>query len=90
MNNPPAPKPHNPRFSGRDWRDVQVGELMNNDDVKWVTMETSVEDATMVRWIPLMLIYQGLTMFVGLAQEQHEQRGPHPRDWLGGNRHLYL
>jgi hypothetical protein len=49
MNNPPAPKPHNPRFAGRDWRDVQVGELTTHDDLKWVTLDTSVEDATMVR-----------------------------------------
>ncbi|KAK8022484.1 sds23/moc1 [Apiospora rasikravindrae] len=48
LNHPPTSKAHNPRFAGRDWRDVAVGELASKDDVKWVTMDTSVEEATMV------------------------------------------
>ena len=48
LNHPPTNKAHNPRFAGRDWRDIAVGELASNDDVKWVTMDTSVEEATMV------------------------------------------
>ncbi|KAI8627490.1 hypothetical protein F5Y19DRAFT_167459 [Xylariaceae sp. FL1651] len=47
LNNPPAPRHHNPRFAGRDWRDVAIGELISKDDVRWVDMDTSVEDATM-------------------------------------------
>ncbi|KAI0023926.1 hypothetical protein F4780DRAFT_726909 [Xylariomycetidae sp. FL0641] len=47
LNHPPTPKHHNPRFAGRDWRDVAIGELMSKEDVKWVELETSVEDATM-------------------------------------------
>ncbi|KAL5627399.1 hypothetical protein BROUX41_003552 [Berkeleyomyces rouxiae] len=35
-----------PRFADRDWRDVSIGELVVADDVKWVTMDTSVQDAT--------------------------------------------
>jgi hypothetical protein len=50
LNYPPAPKPYNPRFTGRDWRDVHVGELVSREDVRWVEMDTSVEDATMVRY----------------------------------------
>lgn len=50
LNHPPTSKPHDPRFSGRDWRDVHVGELVSKDDLKWVDMDTSVEDATMVRF----------------------------------------
>ncbi|KAK7918499.1 hypothetical protein PG985_010373 [Apiospora marii] len=48
LNHPPTSKAHNPRFAGRDWRDVAAGELASKDDVKWVTMDTSVEEATMV------------------------------------------
>ncbi|CAJ2508843.1 Uu.00g138690.m01.CDS01 [Anthostomella pinea] len=47
LNNPPNQKHHNPRFAGRDWRDVAIGELVAKDDVKWVEMDTSVEDASM-------------------------------------------
>ncbi|KAI1483778.1 hypothetical protein F4774DRAFT_366467 [Daldinia eschscholtzii] len=47
LNHPPAPRQHNPRFAGRDWRDVAIGELVSKDDVSWVEMDTSVQDATM-------------------------------------------
>lgn len=49
LNHPPAPKQQNPRFAGRDWRDVAVGELVSKDDVSWVELDTSVQDATMVQ-----------------------------------------
>jgi hypothetical protein len=50
FNHPPTPNKHsNPRFAGRDWRDISVGELVTAEDVKWVDLDTSVEDATMVR-----------------------------------------
>ncbi|KKA27200.1 hypothetical protein TD95_002097 [Thielaviopsis punctulata] len=38
----------NPRFSDRDWHDVAIGELSILEDVKWVTMDTTVEEATNV------------------------------------------
>ncbi|PKS10876.1 hypothetical protein jhhlp_002633 [Lomentospora prolificans] len=44
---PPSHKTADPRFAGRDWRDILVGELVSPSDVKWVTVDTSVEDATM-------------------------------------------
>ncbi|KAI5925636.1 sds23/moc1 [Camillea tinctor] len=47
LNHPPAPRHQNPRFAGRDWRDVAIGELVSKDDVKWVNMDTSVEEASM-------------------------------------------
>lgn len=49
LNHPPAPRAQNPKFAGRDWRDVAVSELVSREDMKWVTMDTSVEEATMVR-----------------------------------------
>lgn len=47
FNNPP-PARHNSKFAGREWRDVHVGELTSPDDVRWATLDTSVEEATMV------------------------------------------
>lgn len=48
LNHPPTNRHPNPRFAGRDWRDVSLGELASQDDVKWANMDTSVEEATMV------------------------------------------
>ena len=48
LSHPPANKTADPRFAGRDWRDIQLGELASLSDVKWVTMDTCVEEATMV------------------------------------------
>lgn len=48
MNNPPSNKHANPKFVGRDWQDVSVGELVSHDDVRWASLDTSVEEATSV------------------------------------------
>lgn len=45
---PPTNKMADPRFAGRDWRAIPLGELASLSDVKWVTMDTCVEEATMV------------------------------------------
>jgi hypothetical protein len=49
INHPPSSRQPNPKFAGRDWREVQVGELvaLNTDEVRWVDMDSSVEEATM-------------------------------------------
>ncbi|KAJ4020261.1 cell separation during budding [Fusarium irregulare] len=47
LSHPPAGNKHaNPKFAGRDWRDVAIGELVSPDDIKWVEFDTSVEEAT--------------------------------------------
>lgn len=49
LNHPPAGNKHaNPKFAGRDWRDVSIGELVSLEDVKWVEWDTGIEEATMV------------------------------------------
>ncbi|KAH0436862.1 cbs domain containing protein [Colletotrichum kahawae] len=49
LNHPPAANKHsNPRFAGRDWRDVSVNELVAQDDVKWVDLDSSIEEASMI------------------------------------------
>ncbi|KAK0610439.1 hypothetical protein B0T17DRAFT_113401 [Bombardia bombarda] len=47
MNHPPSNRHPNPRFAGRDWRDINLGELAMPDEVRWVELDTSVQDATM-------------------------------------------
>lgn len=49
MNHPPSNRHPNPRYAGRDWRDITVGELAVPEDVRWAELDLSVQDATMVR-----------------------------------------
>lgn len=48
LNHPPTAGSADPRFSGRDWRTIGVGELVNPEDVRFVEFDTGVEDATNV------------------------------------------
>lgn len=48
LNNPtPLNKPDE-RFKGRDWRSIEIGELVTTEDVRFVETDTSVEEATNV------------------------------------------
>lgn len=46
LNHPPAPHTGDPRFAGRDWRQIRVGELIEHGAVRWVELGTGVEEAT--------------------------------------------
>ena len=48
LNNPPLSAKADPKFAGREWRDITVGELVNPDDVMWMEMDGNVEDAAKV------------------------------------------
>ncbi|KAK3305554.1 uncharacterized protein B0T15DRAFT_201495 [Chaetomium strumarium] len=48
MNHPPSSRHPNPRYAGRDWRDVAVGELAVPEDVRWADLDSSVQEATML------------------------------------------
>lgn len=48
LNHPPTTKLANPKFVGRDWRQIRVGELVSKDDVRFVESSTGVEEATKV------------------------------------------
>ena len=50
MNHAPSNRHPNPRYAGRDWRDIAVGELVVPEDVRWAELDLSVQDATMVRY----------------------------------------
>jgi hypothetical protein len=69
INNPPPARQHNPHFAGRDWRDVAIGELISDDDVRWVDMDTSVEDASMVSLI--VLATDKSNTVLGPCEEHH-------------------
>lgn len=46
MNNPPTAGSADPKFAGRDWQHIAVGELVQPEDLRWVEVDTGVEDAT--------------------------------------------
>ncbi|PBP25249.1 CBS domain containing protein [Diplocarpon rosae] len=46
LNHSPIAKSADPRFSGRDWRQIRVGELVRKEDVRWAQLDTGVEEAT--------------------------------------------
>lgn len=48
LNNPPLAHQQDNKFTGRDWRKIGVGEIVDTQEVHWVEGDTSVEDATNV------------------------------------------
>ncbi|RFU72116.1 hypothetical protein TARUN_10145 [Trichoderma arundinaceum] len=49
LNHPPSTSKHqNPKFVGREWRDITIGELISPGDVRWIEIECSVEEATLM------------------------------------------
>jgi hypothetical protein len=52
MNNPPTmatgERGGKDEFVGKDWRSVKVGEIVDKELVRFVEMDTSVEEATNV------------------------------------------
>ncbi|CBF81359.1 hypothetical protein AN5708.2 [Aspergillus nidulans FGSC A4] len=46
IDNPPAPHNMNPVFAGRDWREISIGELVSPDDLRFVEVDTGIEEAT--------------------------------------------
>jgi hypothetical protein len=44
----PAAKTGDPRFAGRDWKQIRLGELVQPSDVKWVELDAAVEEASKV------------------------------------------
>lgn len=48
IDNPPPPKPSDPAFVGRDWREISIGELVKPSDLQFVELDTGIEEATNV------------------------------------------
>lgn len=49
IDNPPARNPADPAFLGRDWRHISIGELAKPADLRFVELDTGIEEATNVR-----------------------------------------
>jgi hypothetical protein len=49
LNNPPKADAADPAFAGRDWHTITAGELVDETDVKFVEVDTGIEEATHVR-----------------------------------------
>lgn len=49
IDNPPVRNPADPAFAGRDWRQISIGELVSPDDLRFVELDTGIEEATNVR-----------------------------------------
>lgn len=91
LNHPPTSRSQNPRFAGRDWRDVHVSELVSGEDVRWVDMSMSVEDATMVcTGLWHLLLTRLLTESEGPPEKQHKQRRARSGRPGWNSYHLYL
>ena len=54
INNPPT-KAGDPKFHGRDWKTIRLGEIVDTSQVRFVEYDTSVEDATSVSRTHLIL-----------------------------------
>ncbi|KAG8529210.1 uncharacterized protein KY384_005845 [Bacidia gigantensis] len=48
LNNPPTAGQADPKFAGRDWQHIVVGELVATEDVHFVEFDTGIEEATNV------------------------------------------
>lgn len=48
IDNPPHRIPADARFANRDWKTIRLGELTTPEDLKFVDIDASVEDATNV------------------------------------------
>lgn len=57
IDNPPSRNSADPAFSGRDWTQISIGELINPDDLRFVEADTPIEDATNVRLRLFPLLY---------------------------------
>ncbi|KAL2828741.1 hypothetical protein BDW59DRAFT_142954 [Aspergillus cavernicola] len=59
IDNPPAPSQVNPAFVDRDWREISIGELVSPDDLKFVDLDTGIEEATNIlidSGVPVLLV----------------------------------
>lgn len=48
IDNPPARNPADPAFHDRDWRHISIGELVKPKDLRFVEIDTGIEEATNV------------------------------------------
>ena len=51
LNNPPTTGHADPKFAGRSWQHIRVGELVDLEDVHFMELDSGVEEATNVKII---------------------------------------
>ncbi|KAL1618940.1 cell separation during budding [Neofusicoccum ribis] len=85
LNNPPVGKNNqNSAFAGRDWRSVKVGEIIDPELVRFVEIDTSVEEATNV------LISSGSPNVVLLRENKESHAAIGTFDYSDLNAYLLL
>ena len=70
LNNPPTAGQADPRFAGKDWQHITVGELVSPDDVHFVELTTGIEEATTVSCMESLEFHIGradLLMFSSIS-----------------------
>lgn len=63
IDNPPVPNNPNTSFTGRDWRHISIGELVSPEDLKFVEVDTGIEEATDVSSPSWLLLWEILTAY---------------------------
>ncbi|KKZ61917.1 hypothetical protein EMCG_03616 [[Emmonsia] crescens] len=59
IDNPPSGNAADPAFAGRDWTQISIGELVTPSDLRFVQMDTGIEEATNLlidSGVPVILI----------------------------------
>jgi CBS domain-containing protein len=83
INNPPT-KPGDPRFHGRDWKTIRLGEIVDTSQVRFVEYDTSVEDATS------LLVQHGSPNVVLLREDTSTRHATGIFDYSDLNAYLLL
>ncbi|KAF2267631.1 hypothetical protein CC78DRAFT_423010, partial [Lojkania enalia] len=90
LNNPPT-KGSDPKFHGRDWRTIQVGEIVDQQLVRFVQYDTSVEEATNASTgQSIMLIESGAPNVVLLREDENSRTATGTFDYSDLNAYLLL
>ncbi|KAI9678384.1 MAG: cell separation during budding [Bathelium mastoideum] len=84
LNNPPIPKENDDRFVGRDWRQIQLGEVIDTNEVRFVEADISVEEATN------LLILGGPPNVVLIREHDHLRQAIDTFDYSDLNAYLLL
>jgi len=83
INNPPT-KPGDPKFQGRDWKTVRLGEIVDHSLVRFVEYDTTVEDATS------LLVKSGAPNVVLLREDASSRHAIGTFDYSDLNAYLLL
>ncbi|KAF2707334.1 hypothetical protein K504DRAFT_504508 [Pleomassaria siparia CBS 279.74] len=83
INNPPT-KAGDPKFLGRDWRTIRVGEIVDPAQVRFVQYDTTVEEATNI------LVQNGAPNVVLLRDSETSRTATGTFDYSDLNAYLLL